>query len=232
MRRPPTIALCAVAFIVGAIVGLNVGRLVGPFQEEPAREEATVVETAPVATPADPVRGLLAEWIDEAGGRGTYEPATGLLKSSSGLVWASLKPEDRDGLKERNEESSGVWRFDSWSAANLYLATVSDGQEGTLGMAKLYELKDGALRELYAVSCAGGSCPAWYILGKRGPELVIWATGFDNSPGPCFSPWLDTLVSLDTGNPSAGFKPFRIPAYKAALEERETEACAKAISSP
>jgi len=71
-----------------------------------------------------------------------------------------------------------------------------------------------------------------HIQGMEGDKLIVWETGSDNSPGPCYSVWTDDTVYgrvnikyLDLKNTSAGLKLYTIPQYKIDLEETQHTKC-------
>lgn len=50
------------------------------------------------------------------------------------------------------------------------------------------------------------------VVGLDGSRLVLWETGADNSPGPCFDSWLaEGLTYLDLNEESPTRKPYQAP---------------------
>lgn len=65
-------------------------------------------------------------------------------------------------------------------------------------------------------------------VGMDGSKLVIWETGVDNSPGPCFNPWLaNDLTYIDVDVPTSARKPYTVPESKMREVEKEVEECGK-----
>jgi len=60
------------------------------------------------------------------------------------------------------------------------------------------------------------------VVGLDGSRLVLWETGADNSPGPCFDPWLaEGLNYLDLNEESPTRKPYQAP--QSILNEAQIE---------
>jgi uncharacterized protein YxeA len=91
-----------------------------------------------------------------------------------------------------------------------------------------YDINTGNLKSknnneiIYTFSDQGDSdkfsgIPAVYIYGLDGNKLILWQTGFDNSPGPGweYEIWsTNELEYLDLGNPSQGPRPYIVPEWK------------------
>ncbi len=65
-------------------------------------------------------------------------------------------------------------------------------------------------------------------VGMDGSKLVIWETGVDNSPGPCFNPWqADDLTYIDVDVPSSARNSYTVPESKMKEVEKEVAECEK-----
>ncbi len=67
-------------------------------------------------------------------------------------------------------------------------------------------------------------------VGFSGNKFVFVETSTDNSPGPCFSPWLySNLEYIDLGVTNPTRKPFTLPADLRRTEEQKVTDCEKTL---
>lgn len=69
-----------------------------------------------------------------------------------------------------------------------------------------------------------------YDAGMDDSKLVLWETGMDNSPGPCFNTWQgDNLTFIDITDAKPVRKPYQISAEKKQESEKMEAECTKDI---
>ncbi len=67
-----------------------------------------------------------------------------------------------------------------------------------------------------------------YDAGMDGSKFVLWETGMDNSPGPCFNTWQgDNLTFIDINDTKPVRKPYQISAEKKQESEKMQAECEK-----
>ncbi|MDF1497062.1 MAG: hypothetical protein P1P90_03295 [Patescibacteria group bacterium] len=71
----------------------------------------------------------------------------------------------------------------------------------------------------------------WYIQGIKDNQLIVWETGYDNSPGPCFNPFAsedNTFYAIDLADPNnwAGYYPTDL---EKEIGNLEIDACTQSI---
>lgn len=63
-------------------------------------------------------------------------------------------------------------------------------------------------------------------IGMDGSKLVLWETGVDNSPGPCFNSWqAGNLTYIDVSATKPVRKPYVVPQEKKVEVQKEVAAC-------
>lgn len=112
-----------------------------------------------------------------------------------------------------------------------FLSTTKvDTSSGTLQSMKSlnriyqYNVKTGAIKLIYSEKAAR----LLRTVGMEGNKLILLYDGIDNSPGPCYSYWYNTLTSfgyLDITKPKDGLKPYTVPQYQKDAGRAEVEKC-------
>ncbi|MFC1655448.1 hypothetical protein ACFL3C_01135 [Patescibacteria group bacterium] len=69
-----------------------------------------------------------------------------------------------------------------------------------------------------------------YLLGLEEKQLIVWRTGVDNSPGPCWNVWssktqADNVFFLDLDNTEVGLTNYVIPEDKVEEGEASFDNC-------
>jgi len=75
-----------------------------------------------------------------------------------------------------------------------------------------------------------------HIQGMEGDKIIVWETGMDNSPGPCYTVWTENdqknnIKLLDLKNLVPGLQPYKVPQYKYDLEKEAYDKCDAEVHS-
>lgn len=211
--------------------------------EVSALKVQTSASVEPLAEPTAP-EGLGAlpatdeVFVEDAYGRADYDAegrVTIVLPDGRKVEPAAAALATIKGNGERIYNAAWVHPTD---ADVVYLVTTTkDLSKPTVVTNRLYayRLSTGELREMYVetgkTADQPGESAVWSILGRQGSKLIFWVTGVDNSPGPCASLWNSGQArAIDLADASKGWVPYAVPAYKSALEERQSKLCEDEMS--
>lgn len=115
----------------------------------------------------------------------------------------------------------------------IYISTarsLNDSSNDVQNKIFTLNTKTNELVQVYSQKATDGTIRE--IVGREGTQLVVLNQGFDNSPGPCSSMWVDyqdNFTSIDTKDIAAGFKPYVVPPEKIAEGKKEAQSCAEDI---
>jgi hypothetical protein len=70
------------------------------------------------------------------------------------------------------------------------------------------------------------------LMGTQGSKLIIWLAPYNNSPGPCYTPWInDKFKYLELSDIASGLHEYTVPVSKINEEKKAQVDCEKRIYS-
>jgi hypothetical protein len=136
--------------------------------------------------------------------------------------WLSY-PQDRNWLV-----------FSVTIAENLDVGSQNMQAGGTTQKVFRYNLNTHQLQRIYREHQDKSDAKSFMLLGFDGNRLIVGKSGWDNSPGPCWSQW-DTAdkdfsrYSLDMRTPWKGLKSYSPPKKLVEQGKAEVQECLKQI---